>query len=135
MANKFNTIALGYFNSKGELVAWSSDTFGTPYKYPKTYEDREEMRTRLLNKVKDIKTSVHDRTENFAKFLDEHNQVAGALVRASNESNTKFFAENDIVEGKIVELELVTNYNGRGNDYSPKWDAVVECIDNEKYSY
>lgn len=83
--------------------------------------------------MKKIKTSVHDRTENFAKFLDEHNQVAGALVRASNDSNTKFFEENDVVEGKVVELELVTDY--LGDTYSPKWDAVVDCIDNKKYSY
>jgi len=133
MTKKFNTIALGYFNSRGDLVAWSSDTFGTPSKYPKTYEDRTEMRTRLLNRVKNIKTSVHDRTENFAKFLNEHNQVASALIRATNETNTKFFIENDIVEGKIVELELNTDYSGE--DYNPKWAAVVDCVDNKKYSY
>lgn len=132
MKNKFNTIALGYFNSKGELVAWSSDTFGTPSQYPKTYEDREEMRERLLKRVKDL-SNVHENTENFAKFLGNHNQVASVLVRASNECNTKFFKENDVVSGKIVELELVTNYSGE--TYTPKWDEVKECIDNKKYSY
>lgn len=51
MAKQFNTIALGYFNSKGDLVAWSSDSFGSPYKYPKTYKDSKDTREMLLKKV------------------------------------------------------------------------------------
>ena len=133
MAKEFNTIALGYFNSKGELVAWSSDTFGSPSAYPKTYEDREEMRNRLLDRCKDIQTTVHDNSEQLAELLDNYNQIAGDLVRASNKSNTKFFKENDIVEGKIVELEIVTDYSS--SDYKPKWVDVVTCVDTKKYHY
>ena len=132
MATKFNTVALAYFNSKNELVAWSSDSFGSPYKYPKTYQDTEEVRERLLNRVKDL-NKVHENTKGFADFLEHHNTVASVLVRASNERNTKFFTENDVVCGKIVELDLVSDYSR--DNYSPKWDEVVECVDNKKYSY
>jgi hypothetical protein len=122
---KFNTIALAYLNSKGDIVKWSSDTFGTPYHYPKKYNDSEENRTMLSNKVKDspaFNTAV-------VRVLDNHNTDASALVQSSLAHSEKIFKENDIVSWKIVNLHLITDYK----ENLPKWEDVKDCIDNKKY--
>lgn len=50
MDRKFNTIALAYTNETNAIIAWSSDIFGSPGKYPKTYTDNKKNRNMLVEK-------------------------------------------------------------------------------------
>ena len=124
---EFNTVALAYTNDLGEVVAWSSDTFGTSDKYPKTYKDSEDTREMLSRKFKNRK-ELAGKT---AEFLSEKNSFAGALMSASLEADNKFFDENKITGFSLVALDLYTDYS-RGVDL-PKWDQVKDCVDNKKY--
>lgn len=131
MAEKeFNTVALGYFNSKGELVSWSSDTFGSPSQYPKTYQDSKETREMLLKKF----TSVEDRKKKsteFATTIGYAHEAAGRIVEVSERSENSYFEEQDIVEAKVLALDLVTSYEL--NAYTPKWEDVKNCVDSGNF--
>ncbi len=125
--NEYNTLALAYTNDKGEVVAWSSDTFGTSDKYPKTYLDSERNREMLSRKGK----NREEFSRKTADLLSGYNTFAGALMSASIEADNKFFAENKITGSALATLELYTDYS-RGVDL-PKWEQVVDCVDNKKY--
>jgi hypothetical protein len=126
MTTNFNTLALAYTNDKGELVAWSADTFGSPREYPKTYRDTPETRamlSRKLNTRKPFGTLAH-------KLISEANAGAGAIMEASLSGDDKFFAEN-VTGYVLVTLDLVTDYT-RGVDL-PKWEDVESCVNNKQY--
>lgn len=125
--NEYNTLALAYTNDSGEVVAWSSDTFGTADKYPKTYKDTEDVRRMLSNKLK-TKDEFARKT---ADFLSQVSTVGGALMSASLESNKKFFEDKGITGSALVSLDLYTEYSR--NSYLPKWEDVVDCVNNKKY--
>ena len=130
MENKFNTIALGYFNSKGTLVAWSSDTFGSPSSYPKVYTDSEKYRDMLKKKF----TSVEDREKqgkDLVKTIGYNNEAAGEIIEVYERSNNKYFVEQDIIEAKVMLLDLVS-YDTRKTSY-PKWVDVKNCVDEGKF--
>lgn len=125
--NEFNTVALAYTNENGEVVAWSADTFGSPRKYPKTYQDSEKTREMLSKKLGDRE----EFTTKAANFVSTQNSVGGALMSAGFESDKKLFVELGVTGFALFTLELHTDYK-RDLD-SPKWAQVVECVDNHKY--
>ena len=124
--NEYNTVALAYTNDEGEVVAWSSDTFGTSDKYPKTYHDSERNREMLSKKGK----SREEFARKTADLLSGYNTFAGALMEASLKADNEFFKENKVTGSMLVALDLYTDYY-RG--VLPKWEQVVECVDNKKY--
>lgn len=126
---EFNTVALGYFNSKGELVAWSSDTFGSPSEYPKTYTDSDKTRAMLNKKFTGINEATA--TEDLSKFLENHNGFAAELVKVTSSSYQKFFVENDVVEAKVMKLDLVEEYVDK--KFYPTWAQVKECVDEGNF--
>lgn len=125
--NEFNTLALAYTNDNGEVVAWSADTFGSPRKYPKTYQDSEKTREMLSKKFE-------ERVE-FARkaglFVSTQNAAGGALMSASLERDTDLFDELGVTGFALAELDLHTDY--KKDLDSPKWHEVTECVDNKKY--
>jgi len=126
MTTNFNTLALAYTNDKGELVAWSADTFGSPRSYPKTYKDSPETREMLSRKLSTRKNFA----DGASKIMSEVNPGAGALMKASLSGDDKFFEEN-VTGYVLVALDLVTNYDR--NVDTPKWDEVQDCVDNKQY--
>ena len=123
----FNTVALAYTNDKGEVVAWSADTFGSPRKYPKTYQDCDETRLMLSKKFK----SREGFGEKAANKIGELNSVGGAIMSASLNADKDLFSKLGVTGSVLVKLDLVTNY-ARGVDL-PKWKDVEDCVDNKKY--
>jgi hypothetical protein len=126
MTTNFNTLALAYTNDKGELVAWSADTFGSPRSYPKTYKDSPEIREMLSRKLSTRKNFA----DGASKIMSKVNPGAGALMKASFSGDDKFFAEN-VTGYVLVTLDLVTDYT-RGVDL-PKWEDVEACVNNKQY--
>lgn len=126
MTTKFNTLALAYTNDKGELVAWSADTFGSPREYPKTYRDCPETREMLSRKLSTRKSFA----EKVLNVISGANAGAGALMGTSLSGDDKFFDEN-VTGYVLVTLDLVTDYT-RGVDL-PKWEDVEACVNNKQY--
>lgn len=123
----FNTVALAYTNENGEVVAWSADTFGSPRKYPKTYQDSEKTREMLSKKLGDRE----EFGRKAAKVVSDNNLVAGALMSASLERDRELFVEKGVTGFALFALDLHTDYM-RDLDL-PKWKDVVECVDNKRY--
>ena len=126
MTTKFNTLALAYTNDKGELVAWSADTFGSPREYPKTYKDSPETREMLSKKL----GTRQDFGKTASKVIRDANTAAGVLMTASLSGDNKFFDEN-VTGYVLVTLDLVTDYDR--NVDTPKWNEVQSCVDNKQY--
>jgi hypothetical protein len=124
---KFNTVALAYTNENGDVVAWSADTFGSPRKYPKTYQDSEKTREMLSKKLGDRE----EFGRKAANVVSNYNSVGGALMSASLKRDNNLFVELGVTGFALYELDLVTNYK-RGVDL-PKWKDVEQCVDNKRY--
>ena len=124
--NEFNTLALAYTNDKGEVVAWSADTFGSPRKYPKTYQDSEKIREMLSKKFKDRE----DFGRKTASFLSTQNSAGGSIMSASLDADKDVFTEKGVTKSVLVTLDLHTD-NKR--NLFPKWEQVKDCVDNKKY--
>lgn len=125
--NEFNTLALAYTNDNGEVVAWSADTFGSPRKYPKTYQDSEKTREMLSKKFEERR----EFGRKTANFVSTQNSAGGALMSASLERDTDLFDELGVTGFALAELDLHTDY--KKDLDSPKWHEVTECVDNKKY--
>lgn len=121
----YNTLALAYTNEHGEVVAWSSDTFGSPSKYPKTYKDNEHNRTMLTKKFESKNEFLHKVTD----LVGKHNSFAGALMESSAKCNEEFFTKNGVTETKLFRLDVLTDYK----DGYPKWEEVVRAVDEKNY--
>ena len=107
----FNTVALAYTNENGEVVAWSADTFGSPRKYPKTYQDSEQTREMLSKKFK----SREAFDKKAANVIGELNSVGGVIMSASLNADNDLFSELGVTGSVLVCLDLVTDYE-RGVD-------------------
>jgi len=121
----FNTIALAYTNDAGEVVAWSSDTFGSPSKYPKTFKDNEHNVEMLSKKF----NSKNEFLQKFTEVVKTANSFAGMLIESSNKSNETFFTKNGVTGTKLFKLDLLTDYK----EGHPKWEDVVKVVDEKKY--
>jgi hypothetical protein len=122
----FNTIALAYVDKDDNVVAWSSDTFGTPSKYPKTYMESEKNFTMLSKKFEQL-MGRKDFTS-----LKKVNPVANDILDFGTKKSKEYLEYHGVVGSRVARLDLVTNYE-RGN-YSPTWDQVTKCVDNGNFS-
>lgn len=116
-------IALAYVNEKNEIVGWSADSFGSPYKYPKIYSDSESTRKMLNEKFSGIQSAYRTASEVLGKL----NPYAAIYIEDGADSTKSFFKKNNVVGARIVRLNVP--YEGSG------YNKVKECIDNQDYEF